>query len=127
MQRPKPRRNQANTSGRDAERVVAEWLEVQGYQVVATNLRLGYLELDLVARRGPLIVVVEVRSRAGSSYTTGFGSLSETKRRRVRLAAERLWQRRYALDGTAQRLRIDAATVRFTQAGVVLEYCEAAF
>jgi putative endonuclease len=113
--------------GNKAERVVAAWLEAQGYELVALNLRIGYLEIDIVARREELIVVVEVRTRAGRSYTTGYGSLGQEKRRRVRLAADRLWWRRYANDPTAERLRIDAATVRFTDAGIALEYCEAAF
>ena len=68
-------------------------------------------ELDVVARRGDLIVVVEVRARGASSWTTGFGSLNGKKRYRVRLAGQRLWQRRYRNDPTVNRLRFDAASV----------------
>jgi putative endonuclease len=41
---------------------VAAWLAGQGYDIVATNLRLGALEIDVVARKGPVIAVVEVRT-----------------------------------------------------------------
>ncbi len=110
-----------------AEGVVANWLITQGFCLVARNLRLGHLELDIVARRDELVVVVEVRARSAGSYTTAFGSISATKRERIRCAARRLWRARYANDPTVQRLRIDAAAVHFGPSGPVLEYCPGAF
>lgn len=95
--------------------------------IVATNLRLQYLELDIVARRGELIVVVEVRERGSSAWTSGFGSLDGRKRYRIKLAAHRLWQRRYQYDPSVRRLRCDAASVRFGPEGPEIEYVEAAF
>lgn len=99
----------------------------RGFQIVATNLRLSYLEIDVVARRDDLVVVVEVRSRSASAWTTGFGSLNGQKRHRIRLAGARLWQRRYQHDLSVKRLRFDAASVRFSSSGIELEYVEAAF
>ena len=99
----------------------------RGFQIVATNLRLQYLELDVVARRDDLIVVVEVRTRSARAWTSGFGSLDGKKRYRVRLAGQRLWQRRYKNDPSVNRLRFDAASVRFGPCGAEIEYVEAAF
>ena len=113
--------------GRRAEQLVCSYLVARGYQIVATNLRLGYLEIDIVARRRELVVVVEVRSRAPGSWTTGFGSILPAKRRRVRCAAERLWRRRYATDATVRRLRIDAAAVYFEGGNGRVHYCCGAF
>lgn len=112
---------------RSAEKAVAELLRSEGFQIVATNLRLGRLELDVVARQGGLIVVVEVRARGVGSWTTGFGSIDHGKRERVRRAAERLWQRRYRRDSSATRLRIDAASVQFDEHGMSISYCKGAF
>lgn len=95
--------------------------------MVATNLRLSYLELDVVARRGDLVVVVEVRTRGPGSWTSGFGSVDGRKRQRIRLAGARLWSRRYRHDASVNRLRFDAASVRFDEAGPVIDYVEAAF
>jgi putative endonuclease len=95
--------------------------------VVATNLRVGKLEIDIVARDGPVIVVVEVRSRGSSSWTSGFGSIDAKKRARVRRAGERLWQRRYKSDSTVERMRFDAASVTFSSEGTRVEYARAAF
>ena len=104
------------------------YLEREGASIVATNLRVGRLELDIVAREGPLVVVVEVRTRGPGAWTRGFGSLSSEKRARIRRAAERLWQRRYKNDPSVERLRIDCASVVFSESGeAVIEYAKAAF
>jgi Holliday junction resolvase-like predicted endonuclease len=81
----------------------------------------------VVARRDELVVVVEVRSRSSSAWTSGFGSLDGRKRYRIRLAGQRLWQRRYKHDLSVTRMRFDAASVVFGPDGPVIEYVEAAF
>lgn len=106
---------------------MARWLERHGFSIVATNLRVGRLEIDLVARRGPLIAVVEVRTRGATAWTTGFGSVDRTKRLRLRRAGERLWQRRYKRDPTAERLRFDVASVNLSLDPPTVEYAVAAF
>lgn len=113
--------------GRAAERAVAAWLEHRGFRVVALNLRVGHLELDVVARSGPLIVVVEVRTRGPGAWTRAFGSLDRAKRFRIRRAGERLWDRRYKNDPSAERLRFDAASVSVVGGRAEVEYVPAAF
>lgn len=114
--------------GQAAEAAVANFLRREGYSIVATNLRLGRLELDVVARLGPLIAVVEVRTRGASAWTTGFGSVDWKKRRRVRRAGERLWQRRYKHDSTVERMRFDVASVTWSSQGEAeIDYAIAAF
>ncbi len=113
--------------GAAAERVVAAYLEEKGFAIVAHNLRVGRDELDVVARCEDLIVVVEVRTRSSSSWTTSFGSILPEKRRRVRRAARRLWSTRYARDPTARRLRIDAAAVVYDGPRPKIIYSAAAF
>ena len=84
-------------------------------------------ELDSLALV-ELIVVVEVRTRGPGAWTTGFGSIDVAKRRRIRRAGERLWQRRYKNDASVERMRFDAASVNFEATGrAVVEYAEAAF
>lgn len=113
--------------GAAAEEAVARYLAVRGFDVVARNLRLGRLELDIVARRGPLVVVVEVRHRGEGAWTSGFGSLDAKKRQRIRRAGERLWQRRFSGDTSVERLRFDAASVTFEDGVPVVDYADAAF
>lgn len=113
--------------GLRAESLVAAWLVEQGYEIVATNLRIGMLELDLVARQGPVVAVVEVRTRGPTARTTGLGSVTRQKRERIRRAGERLWQRRYRRDASVERMRFDVASVRLDLEPVVIEYVFAAF
>lgn len=112
---------------RAAERAVARYLQQHGYQIVAVNLREGPLEIDLVARRRELILVVEVRTRGSGAWTTAFGSVLPKKRERLRRAARRLWRARYAKDSSVARMRIDVAAVTFTANGPQISYCPGAF
>lgn len=91
------------------------------------NLRLQYLEVDVVARQGELVVVVEVRSRGAGAWTSGFGSIDWRKRQRIRLAGQRLWERRYRHDPSVNRMRFDAASVEFDGDAATIEYVPAAF
>lgn len=116
-----------DTLGRRAEAAVVRYLEREGYQIVATNLRLGHLELDIVARREKTIAVVEVRTRGAGAWTTAFGSMNAKKRQRIRRAGERLWQRRYRNDPSVERIRFDAAAVTFEAGEARVDYVVAAF
>jgi putative endonuclease len=115
------------TLGARAEALVVEYLVARGYDIVARNLRLGALEIDIVARDGPVVAVVEVRTRGPTARTTGIGSVLPRKRERIRRAGERLWQRRYRRDLSVERLRFDVASVRLDLDPPAIEYVIAAF
>lgn len=106
--------------GRDAERVAVDYLEAAGFTILGTNVRLGYLEIDVMARKGPLVVLLEVRTRGPRSYVGAFGSVTAVKRRRLQQAAERAW-RRLRDDPTIERVRIDCAAVDLSTTPVTIE------
>jgi putative endonuclease len=113
--------------GRLAETAVADYLVAAGYDVLARNLRLGALELDVVARRGPLVVVVEVRTRGEGSMQRPFESFTYTKRLRLKRAVRRLWREQLVKMRDVKRVRIDAAAVSFGEGGrTKVEYVEGA-
>jgi Holliday junction resolvase-like predicted endonuclease len=68
-----------------------------------------------------------VRTRGAGAWTSAFGSIDGKKQLRIRRGGERLWQRRYRNDPSAERLRFDAASVRFEDGRAVVEYAVAAF
>lgn len=114
--------------GRKAEEAVRVYLCEAGWSIVAMNLRVGLLEIDLVARRDATVAVVEVRTRGRGAWTSAFGSIGRSKRARIRAAGQRLWQRRYRNDPTVDRIRFDAASVSFHDNGeATVEYVAAAF
>jgi putative endonuclease len=113
--------------GQRAESAVVHHLESLGFGIVARNLKLGRLELDIVARRAELVVVVEVRTRGPGAWTTGLGSVNRAKRERIRRAGQRLWRMRFKGDPSVDRLRFDAASVRFDGEEPNIDYVVAAF
>lgn len=113
--------------GRFAEKLVGEYLEDRGFTLLAHNLRLGYLEVDLVARRGELAVMVEVRARGRGAFERPLASLASTKKRMYLLnAADRLWRRHLAALPGVERMRIDVAAVDLRCAPARVEYIEGA-
>jgi putative endonuclease len=91
------------------------------------NLRVGRLEIDVVARKDTVVAVVEVRTRGRTAWTSAFGSVDRKKQLRLRRAGERLWQRRYKHDVSVERLRFDVASVNLATAPPSIEYAIAAF
>jgi putative endonuclease len=107
---------------------VASDLSRQGLSVLATNLRLGRLELDVVARDGDTVIVVEVRHRGAGAWQTGLQSIVPAKAKRVRAAGERLWRERFLHDERVNRMRFDVAVVSFEANGEArIEYAHGVF
>lgn len=50
--------------GKKAEELAAEYLQKNGYKILVRNFRYQKAELDLVAEKDSLIVVVEVKARS---------------------------------------------------------------
>ncbi len=97
--------------GYRAESAVADLLCARGCVILARNARDPTGELDLVARCGAQILVVEVRSRRTTSFDDALESIGRDKRRRVRRMAGR-W-----LAGRP----VDYEEVRFCVAAVAWE------
>lgn len=110
--------------GARAEQLACEHLERRGFEIVGRNVRIGRLELDVIARRGSLLVVCEVRSRRSDRVMTPAQSVDYRKVAHVREAA-RGWLRANR-PGTSQ-LRFDVASVLFDTAEGRLNYLEGAF
>ena len=113
--------------GDQGERLVASWLEGHGFVVLGRNVRLGLLEIDIVAREGSVIALVEVRTRSPSALTSGFSSVGPAKVLRLRRAGERLWNRKFRRDRSCSGLRFDLAAVTWTGHGASIEYVRGAF
>jgi putative endonuclease len=112
--------------GHRAELAVADYLVVLGFSILGRNVRLGPLELDIVARQGPLVAVVEVRTRGRTAQQGPFESVGGTKRRRLRRAVARLWRDTLDAMKDVERVRIDVAAVTFEGGVTSVEYVEGA-
>ena len=72
-ERKKPGESGKRTQGRKFEELAARHYERNGFKVLERNWRAGRKELDLIVRKGNLIVFVEVKS----AYSREFGHPSE--------------------------------------------------
>ncbi|HEX3507252.1 MAG TPA: YraN family protein [Candidatus Dormibacteraeota bacterium] len=73
--------------GRAGEKAAADLLKRRGYEVVGTGFRARRGELDLICRRGPNLVVVEVKTRTDDAFGTPAEAVGPRKRRALMAAA----------------------------------------
>ena len=73
--------------GRRGERLAERYLRGQGWSVLARNYRFGRREIDLVVRRGDLVVFVEVKTRGGAGYGGAAAAINWRKRREIEVVA----------------------------------------
>ena len=82
----------AQDRGRAGEVLAAAYLELVGCRLVARNVRLGGVEVDLVVDDGSSRVLVEVRLRSREDYGGAAATLDHLKRQRLVRAARVLEQ-----------------------------------
>lgn len=97
----------ARRSGRRAEVLAALWLMAKGYRILGFRLRTPQGEIDLLARRGGVLAVVEVKIR--TRLEAALEAVSPEQRLRLRRAGAQLAARRKALQGV--RVRLDLVAV----------------
>lgn len=122
--RPRAGIDRRKALGQQAEQLACDHLQQQGFEIVARNARVGRLELDVVARRGRLLVFCEVRSRSSDRLMTPAQSIDARKVARVRQAAAQ-WLRQ--VQAGPVNVRFDVASVLFDVPEGRLNYLEGAF
>jgi putative endonuclease len=110
--------------GSESEKLAARELVRRGYAIVARNEILESGELDIVARRGAEVVIVEVRSRTDDPEDEAAESVRPPKRSRVRKAAEEFLAGRPV---DYEEVRIFVASVRWRSGRPRLHIYEDAF
>lgn len=91
--------------GQRAETLAAAYLEERGFQIIDRNWRNRWCEIDLVARGGAVIHIIEVKFRSNPDYGSGFEYITADKLRRLKLAAE------YYMASRDQPYQIDVVAV----------------
>jgi putative endonuclease len=70
--------------GRLGENRAANWYTEHGYRVVDRNWRCRIGEIDLVAVRGDVLVICEVKTRRTDTYGQPYEAVTPAKQRRLR-------------------------------------------
>ena len=88
---PSPSKQKSNfrqfneRAGRRGEFLAALFLQLQGYRIIGSRVKTPVGEIDLIARRGDTIAIVEVKSRSFSHQETE-ALLAVNQRRIIRAA-----------------------------------------
>ncbi|MCL5935352.1 MAG: YraN family protein [Firmicutes bacterium] len=104
--------------GRAGEEAAAGYLQKKGMRVIQRNYRCRLGELDIVARDGPFLVFVEVRTVAGSAFGSARERVDRKKMIKIRQVATY-----YIQSGNVGNtpLRFDVVAVTMEPGGRVVE------
>lgn len=103
MTAPRTRRGAiARRAGRRSEWVAAAWLMAKGYRILGFRLKTPQAEIDLLAVRGRVLAVVEVKRRA--DLLSALEAVGRDQRERLRRAGASLAAKRPRLSGASVRL-----------------------
>jgi putative endonuclease len=95
--------------GQRGEALAARWYERNGFTIVARNWRCRIGEIDLILRRGHMLVVAEVKARRSGAFGVPALAVTPTKQQRLRrLAAAWLAEHRV---GRRMSVRFDVVAI----------------
>ncbi len=57
-----------NDLGKQGELIAQDFLRSKGYEILETNWRFGKAEIDIIAKKEDLLVVIEVKTRSSEHY-----------------------------------------------------------
>jgi len=106
--------------GARAESLAADVMRQGGYQILEQRFRFHRHDIDLVARRGNVVVFVEVKARANNRYGTAAESVTARKQRELVRAAG-AWLQKFGQAGDV--CRFDVVTVE----GARVNWIQSAF
>ena len=69
--------------GEKGEAIAAAYLMKEGYKILECNWHYGHKEVDIIARQGDEIVIVEVKTREGDYFEEPWEAVSNQKIRNI--------------------------------------------
>jgi putative endonuclease len=67
--------------GKEGETIAADYLTKKGYKIIEQNWKFGKNEIDIIARDGKFIVVVEVKTRHSNYFAEPESNVTREKQR----------------------------------------------
>ncbi len=67
--------------GKAGEKLAQDYLEGKGYRILEQNWRFGREEIDIIARDGNFLVIVEVKTRSSNMFAEPEASVTKAKQR----------------------------------------------
>jgi len=109
--------------GDKGEEIAFQYLQQLGYTILETNWRFHHYEIDLIAKDGDELVIVEVKSRTGIHFEHPSEAINRKKMRFLIEAAEA-----YIFKSNSKcDTRFDVITIIFMKEEYELEHFKDAF
>jgi putative endonuclease len=106
-------------TGNQGEKLAADYLQKQGFEVIARNYRFKKAEIDLIVKRDNWLIFVEVKTRSSNAFGEPEEFVDELKGNRIFDAAEEYI---YSTDWRGH-IRFDIISVKLGSE-VVIEHFE---
>ena len=124
MKKPASENSEKEDLGKNGEKIAREYLAVNGYHILDINWYHGHKEIDIVARQGQEIVVVEVKTRMENYAEEPWEAVTTSKIRNIVEVAD-AWLRIHNVD---LETRFDVISILIMrEGGHTLEHFEGAF
>lgn len=100
-------------TGAVGEQLACQWLETHGFKVLHRNWRYGHDEIDIVAREGRFLVVVEVKTLKSDRWGDPEDAVDHRKQMKLMRVADQL------IEQTEEdfELRFDVIAITHTSQG----------
>lgn len=105
-----------NDFGKLAENYAAEKYRENGYEILAQNWYFHPAEIDIIAKRGNILAIVEVKARSSEVFENPENAVTRAKKKRLIAAADAYIQKK----GLDVECRFDIAVV--TKRGAKLHF-----
>lgn len=112
-----------NALGKKGERLAVEFLRNSGYEILAENYTYLKAEVDIIARTGDTVVIVEVKTRSTPDFGNPQDFVKPKQIRQMVKAAD------YFLteNNVEEEVRFDIIAVIINKAGTRIEHLPDAF
>lgn len=112
-----------NNLGARGEEIACEYLVNNHYQIIERNWRYGHKEIDIIAIKGKILYVVEVKTRSGKPLVEGRWAVNKQKQKDLIAAANAyVTQKKIELD-----VQFDIIEVIYFQQKFYVRYIPEAF
>jgi putative endonuclease len=102
------------TTGIIGEKIAADFLAKQGYEIIETNYRCKEGEVDIIAKDGDVLVFIEVRAKNSRMFGSPEESITARKKEHLKNVAARYQETH---DYLLQQYRIDFVAVELDRGG----------
>ena len=109
--------------GKKGEEIALEHLKSRGYDILEINWRFKHLELDIIARKGNTLVIVEVKTRSSDYFEQPPDTVNRRKQKMIIEATNNYIE----MHNISHEVRFDIITIYFSTRSHKLEHIEDAF